>query len=217
MKMLKKAAAVLLAAAMSLTMLTACGGGSGSTSQYKMARILAESEKTGKLYIDATIDQLDIGAKVATDKKTGKTIVAVTQDGELADVYMTTADGTQYEINSESKDESDMSSLYWKKTASNPTFGAAMSSVPSSDKVSSMKIVPEYKYGEETYYAEVLTDGSTEVAYCFKNDALVYIVVKSGNLTIGEKVNAIQANFPDKIADVIPVSYDAAMNFKMVG
>ena len=32
MKMLKKAAAVLLAAAMSLTMLTACGGGSGSGS-----------------------------------------------------------------------------------------------------------------------------------------------------------------------------------------
>lgn len=32
MKMLKKAAAVLLAAAMSLTMLTACGGGSGSSS-----------------------------------------------------------------------------------------------------------------------------------------------------------------------------------------
>ena len=30
MKMLKKAAAVLLAAAMSLVMLTACGGGSGS-------------------------------------------------------------------------------------------------------------------------------------------------------------------------------------------
>lgn len=216
MKMLKKAAAVLLAAAMSLTMLTACGGGSGSTSKYKMARILAESEKTGKLYIDATIDQLDIGAKVATDKNAGKTIVVVTDKGELANVYMSTADGTQYEMDGEGEDESDVSGLYWKKTTSNATFGTALSSVPSSDKVSSMKIVPEYKYGEETYYAEVLTEGSTEVAYCFKNDALVYIVVKSGNLTLGEKINAIQANFPDKIADDVPVSYDAAMNFKMV-
>lgn len=45
MKMLKKAAAVLLAAAMSLTMLTACGGGSGSGSAATLPRDKAKEEQ----------------------------------------------------------------------------------------------------------------------------------------------------------------------------
>lgn len=50
MKMFKKIAATVIAAAMSLAMLTACGGGGGgSTTQYKMAKVLAESQKTGKV------------------------------------------------------------------------------------------------------------------------------------------------------------------------
>lgn len=55
MKMFKKIAATVMAAAMSLAMLTACGGGGGgSTTQYKMAKVLAESQKTGKVYSDIT-------------------------------------------------------------------------------------------------------------------------------------------------------------------
>ena len=45
MKMLKKAAAVLLAAAMSLVMLTACGGGSGSGTAATLPRDKAKEEQ----------------------------------------------------------------------------------------------------------------------------------------------------------------------------
>ena len=51
MKMFKKIAATVMAAAMSLAMLTACGGGGGGTAtQYKLAKVFANSAQTGKVY-----------------------------------------------------------------------------------------------------------------------------------------------------------------------
>lgn len=53
MKMFKKIAATVMAAAMSLAMLTACGGGGGGTAtQYKLAKVFANSAQTGKVYME---------------------------------------------------------------------------------------------------------------------------------------------------------------------
>ena len=54
MKMLKKIAATVMAAAMSLAMLTACGGGGGGSTatQYKLAKVFANSAQTGKVYME---------------------------------------------------------------------------------------------------------------------------------------------------------------------
>ena len=50
MRLSNRIAATALAAVMAVSMLTACGGGGGSTTQYKMAKVLAESQKTGKVF-----------------------------------------------------------------------------------------------------------------------------------------------------------------------
>ena len=222
MKMLKKAAAVVLAAAMSLVMLTGCGGGSSGT-QYKLAKVLGASEKTGKMFMDVTVENVNgysVDAKTATDSKSGKTIMAIGEKGEIYDMYMSTKDCAVYEIDSNDDSESeeiDVSKLYWKKVSANATFAAASSAVPSSEIISKLKVNPEYKYGNETYYAEILSDQSMEIAYCFSGDTLVYVVVKANGMTIGEKVNSISATFPEKVNNDIPVSYDTLMNLKTVG
>ena len=61
MKMFKKIAATVMAAAMSLAMLTACGGGGGSTAtQYKLAKVFANSAQTGKVYMELNTQGMTI-------------------------------------------------------------------------------------------------------------------------------------------------------------
>lgn len=216
MKMLKKAAAVLLAAAMSLVMLTACGGGSGSTTQYKLAKVLAESQQTGKLYmdvtsLDTTIEGKPMDIKLAQDNKAGKMILGMGTEGKVYTMYMTTADGVGYEISGDEEE------TYWKKVSGEPMIAVAGAAVPSQTNLSKLKVNTAYEYAGKTYYAEILTSDSTEVAYCFEGDTLKYIVVKQGSYTYAERVNAISAKFPDKITDGEDYSYEDAMNLPIKG
>ena len=216
MKMLKKAAAVLLAAAMSLVMLTACGGGSGSTTQYKLAKVLAESQQTGKFYmdvtsLDTTIEGKPMDIKLAQDNKAGKLILGVGLDGEVYDMYMATSDGTAYRIYDGEED------VYWQKVASEPMLAVASAAVPSQSNVSKLKVNTAYEYAGKTYYAEILTSDSVEVAYCFEGDTLKYIVSKQGGYTYAERVNAISAKFPDKISEDVDLSYEDAFALPLRG
>ena len=66
MKMLKKAAAVLLAAAMSLTMLTACGGGSGSGTAATLPR-----DKAKENQVTSWAQEYAAGANLQLEKNDG--------------------------------------------------------------------------------------------------------------------------------------------------
>ena len=228
MKMFKKIAATVMAAAMSLAMLTACGGGGGgSTTQYKMAKVLAESQKTGKVYSDitTTIDggmiasnmegrKITINVKSAVNATTGKSCVGI--DDQI--FFMTTKDGSMYEIwDDNDEGEEDINKLYWVKIGQNSALAVASSAIPSTSDLSKLQIRPNYKYGDEEYYAEVITSGSTEVAYCFSGDTLKYIIISANGQEIVETVNKISGNFPAKIADDSSLSYDDLMNLPTRG
>lgn len=215
MKMLKKAAAVLLAAAMSLVMLTACGGGSSST-QYKLAKVLAESQQTGKLYmdvtsLDTTINGKQMDIKLAQDNKAGKLILGVGTDGKVYDMYMSTADGAEYRISGDEEE------TYWEKISNEPMLTVADAAVPSQSEISKLKVNTAYEYAGKTYYAEILTSDSAEVAYCFEGDTLKYIVLKQGGYTYAERVNAISAKFPNQISEGVETSYEEAFALPLRG
>lgn len=225
MKMFKKIAATVMAAAMSLAMLTACGGGGGSTTQYKMAKVLAESQKTGKVYSDitTTIDgglfnknwvgqSIKVNAKTAADSKAGKTCTLLEVQGDKT-MVMVTNDGSTYEI---STDEV-TNEPYWSKIGSNAMLGAAASAVPSNSDISKLQIRPDYEYNGTSYYAEVINADGTEIAYCFDGDNLVYIVMNVSGVQIAEKVNEISGHFPAQVDPELPMSYDEVMNLPTRG
>lgn len=225
MKMLKKIAATVMAAAMSLAMLTACGGGGGSTTQYKMAKVLAESQKTGKVYSDitTTIDaglfnkeltgqSIKVNAKTAADSKAGKTCTLLDIQGKKM-MVMVTNDGSTYEISTDKV----TGERYWSKIGSNAMLGTVASAVPSNSDISKLQIRPDYKYNGTSYYAEVINADGTEIAYCFDGDNLVYIVMNVSGVQIAEKVNEISGHFPAQVDPKLPMSYDEFMNLPTKG
>lgn len=225
MKMFKKIAATVMAAAMSLAMLTACGGGGGSTTQYKMAKVLAESQKTGKVYSDitTTIDaglfnkgltgqSIQVNAKTAADSKAGKTCTLLDIQGKKM-MVMVTNDGSTYEISTDKV----TGERYWSKIGSNAMLGTVASAVPSNSDISKLQIRPDYEYNGKSYYAEVITADGTEIAYCFDGDNLVYIVMNVSGVQIAEKVNEISGHFPAQVDPELPMSYDEVMNLPTRG
>ena len=226
MRLSKRIAAVALAAVMAVSMLTACGGGGGgSTTQYKMAKVLAESQKTGKVYSDitTTIDgglfnknwvgkSIQVNAKTAADSKAGKTctLLEVKDDKTM---FMVTNDGATYEISTDEVTDEP----YWSKIESNAMLGAAASAVPSNSDISKLQIRPDYEYNGTSYYAEVITADGTEIAYCFDGDNLVYIVMNVSGVQIAEKVNEISGHFPAQVDPELPMSYDEVMNLPTRG
>ena len=226
MKMFKRFAAALLAGVMALAMLTACGGGGGgSTTQYKMAKVLAESQKTGKVYSDitTTIDgglfnknwvgkSIQVNAKTAADSKAGKTCTLLEVQGDKT-MVMVTNDGSTYEISTDKV----TNEPYWSKIGSNAMLGAAASAVPSNSDISKLQIRPDYEYNGTSYYAEVITADGTEIAYCFDGDNLVYIIMNVSGVQIAEKVNEISGHFPAQVDPELPMSYDEVMNLPTRG
>lgn len=226
MKMFKKIAATVMAAAMSLAMLTACGGGGGgSTTQYKMAKVLAESQKTGKVFMDVNVEVNgnEIRGTSAVDSKSGKNAALFgSTSGNIYYGGMTTKDGKAYTLDYKGDQETQVmnpADFFWKKVGSvGSEMAVASASVPSASDISKMQIKPEYEYNGEKYYAEVLSANGVEVAYCFDigGDTLKYVIVKVQGQEFVEKVNAISGQFPDKISDTIPMSYDDLLNLPTV-
>ena len=226
MRLSNRIAATALAAVMAVSMLTACGGGGGgSTTQYKMAKVLAESQKTGKVYSDitTTIDgglfnknwvgkSIQVNAKTAADSKAGKTCTLLEVQGDKT-MVMVTNDGSTYEISTDKV----TNEPYWSKIGSNAMLGAATSAVPSNSDISKLQIRPDYEYNGTSYYAEVITADGTEIAYCFDGDNLVYIVMNVSGVQIAEKVNEISGHFPAQVDPELPMSYDEVMNLPTRG
>ena len=200
MKMLKKAAAVLLAAAMSLVMLTACGGGSGSTTQYRLAKIVSESQKTGQMNMDvvAPVGADGSNMRIRSASNGEKQVMFIGREDGMGYWFMK-ANNTVYTLQSgENREDKPV----WVK-ADNTGAGLAnqvSSVVPSQSSLSGIKVNPEYEVKDKgTYYAEIVTAEGQEVAYCFKDDAVKYMVVSTDKQTVVVEVKDFSAKLPEDV------------------
>lgn len=174
MKMLKKAAAVLLAAAMSLTMLTACGGGSGSTST-KLAGILGG----GKVLIDIENDEGRLveatNSKKTYIKQTGKKTNKTLQVWYHEDAtYLLFSNGEAY-----------------KQKAQHDNVEFVM---PSAEEIKQIT-TGTYKVNDVEYYAETFTEKNESLIVCFSGNKPVYLVIKDAEGEEVWKVNALTSSF----------------------
>ncbi len=169
MKMLKKAAAVLLAAAMSLTMLTACGGGSGSGAG---------------------------GGIPASGSYTMETTVVENTDGPVTqnNRYYVTTNGTWYysENVTGTFTSASLSKLDGEHYVINPTNNKAWKAESSSaggegdnEKVTATKTSGTWKYKEKTYTTQEVTYTAASftqtVKYCYDGATLAYIETTGKN------------------------------------
>ena len=202
MKMFKKIAATVMAAAMSLAMLTACGGGGGGSSaatQYKLAKVFANSAQTGKVYMELHTQGMTIveatsknGAymSVSPDNSTFKMEFALNKSG----FYGFEEDLTGKVVAVELDSDDDYAQL-----------NIAM---PTQDNLKGIKVAPEYKVKGVSYYAEILEQGGVSYAYCFEGDNLKCLVFNgdfgNGNQQIVADVvktdTTFGAEFDNKIA-----------------
>ena len=202
MKMFKKIAATVMAAAMSLAMLTACGGGGGGSSaatQYKLAKVFANSAQTGKVYMELHTQGMTIveatsknGAymSVSPDNSTFKMEFALNKSG----FYGFEEDLTGKVVAVELDSDDDYAQL-----------NIAM---PTQDNLKGIKVAPEYKVNGVSYYAEILEQGGVSYAYCFEGDNLKCLVFNgdfgNGNQQIVADVvktdTTFGAEFDNKIA-----------------
>lgn len=177
MKMFKKIAATVMAAAMSLAMLTACGGGGGGSTatQYKLAKVFANSAQTGKVYMELHTQGMTIveatsknGAymSVSPDNSTFKMEFALNKSG----FYGFEEDLTGKVVAVELDSDDDYAQL-----------NIAM---PTQDNLKGIKVAPEYKVKGVSYYAEILEQGGVSYAYCFEGDDLKCLVF-NGNFGNG--------------------------------
>lgn len=164
MKMLKKAAAVLLAAAMSLTMLTACGGGSGSGSAatsgtYTMKTTVVERNGVAPTETE-TRYQTTNGTWFYTEGTTGTHVYASlsSSKGEIYSINPTTKKAYKWSAEETSEDEIE---------ESNVTISTSTGT---------------WKYNDKTYTTEETTivypgaNGYKEViARCYDGAQLAYI------------------------------------------
>ena len=202
MKMFKKIAATVMAAAMSLAMLTACGGGGGGSSaatQYKLAKVFANSAQTSKVYMELHTQGMTIveatsknGAymSVSPDNSTFKMEFALNKSG----FYGFEEDLTGKVVAVELDSDDDYAQL-----------NIAM---PTQDNLKGIKVAPEYKVKGVSYYAEILEQGGVSYAYCFEGDNLKCLVFNgdfgNGNQQIVADVvktdTTFGAEFDNKIA-----------------
>lgn len=176
MKMFKKIAATVMAAAMSLAMLTACGGGGGGTAtQYKLAKVFANSAQTGKVYMELHTQGMTIveatsknGAymSVSPDKSTFKMEFALNKSGF-------------YELG-----EDQNGKLIAVALDSSNDYAQLNIAMPTQDNLKGIKVAPEYKVNGVSYYAEILEQGGVSYAYCFEGDDLKCLVF-NGNFGNG--------------------------------
>lgn len=202
MRLSKRIAAVALAAVMAVSMLTACGGGGGGSSaatQYKLAKVFANSAQTGKVYMELHTQGMTIveatsknGAymSVSPDNSTFKMEFALNKSG----FYGFEEDRTGKVVAVELDSDDDYAQL-----------NIAM---PTQDNLKGIKVAPEYKVNGVSYYAEILEQGGVSYAYCFEGDNLKCLVFNgdfgNGNQQIVADVvktdTIFGAEFDNKIA-----------------
>lgn len=218
MKMLKKVAAVLLAAAMSLVMLTACGGGSGSTTQYRLAKVFEGSEKTGKVYMEygGKINGQDAIIVNATSKEGTYSKVVPAAYPDFSMEYVLNQSGF-YEIG-----ETEEGAKVAVRQPDDSTYSQLNIAMPTQENLKGIKVAPEYKLNGKTYYAEILESKGQSYTYCFEGDYLVYVVFtintgKGDQQFVGEVKQygtKFDSSIDDKIAlngyEIKPISTNGA-------
>lgn len=200
MRLSKRIAAVALAAVMAVSMLTACGGGGGGTAtQYKLAKVFANSAQTGKVYMELHTQGMTIveatsknGAymSVSPDKSTFKMEFALNKSGF-------------YELG-----EDQNGKLIAVALDSSNDYAQLNIAMPTQDNLKGIKVAPEYKVKGVSYYAEILEQGGVSYAYCFEGDNLKCLVFNgdfgNGNQQIVADVvktdTTFGAEFDNKIA-----------------
>lgn len=208
MKMLKKAAAVLLAAAMSLTMLTACGGGSGSGSvatsgTYTMKTTVVERNGVAPTKTETTYETTN-----------GTWFYYESTYGTEVHASLSSAKGEHYTINpttkkayKESKSEASGSD---KDDTAEPNATITTST-------------GTWKYNDKTYTTEETTivypgaDGyKVVVARCYDGAQLAYIksVTTSAEGTYTEIVRVLEYSKTADESKLNPNNYELVENPK---
>lgn len=187
MKMFKKIAATVMAAAMSLALLTACGGGSGSGASTKLASIFG----SGKLWMDVTDVETNENQVTATDGK--KLYLAETDPKDPKGVFeIWVQNGTAYisyggaALKTTKYDGSPVSELmedYLKK-------------MPSKETLAKVEI-GKYTVNDVEYYAETIKDGDDTAIFCFNGNTPVYCVEKDKESETIFKVNKLTSSFDE--------------------
>lgn len=205
MKMLKKAAAVLLAAAMSLTMLTACGGGSGSSS-------LTAQALGGKFTLKYTLVEVD---GKAPEEAVSETIMTdgsryyTAESGDAQAVLMTGSD--YYVINT-------ANNKAWKASFDNSDTTGQLAAVTTTTSTGTR----EYK--GKTYVAETSTiaKGTSKqvTTYCYDNGKLTYVIqeyVKNDAVSHTEvmHVDSLVKSVDEKLLDI--GNYEMVDKFEDLG
>ena len=201
MKMLKKIAATVMAAAMSLAMLTACGGGGGGSTatQYKLAKVFANSAQTGKVYMELNTQGMTI---VEATSKNGA-YMSVSPDNSTFKMEFVLNKSGFYGF------EEDLTGkVVAVELDSDDDYAQLNIAMPTQDNLKGIKVAPEYKVNGVSYYAEILEQGGVSYAYCFEGDNLKCLVFNgdfgSGNQQIVADVvktdTTFGAEFDNKIA-----------------
>lgn len=165
--MLKKAATVLLAAAMSLTMLTACGGGSGSG-------VGGGIPVSGSYTMETTKVENANGPVTQNNRHyvttNGTWYYSEYVNGTSASASLSKADGEHYVINP-------TNNKAWKAESS--SAGGEDGNEEVDEKVTATKTSGTWKYKEKTYTTQEVTYTAASftqtVKYCYDGATLAYI------------------------------------------
>lgn len=204
MKMFKKIAATVMAAAMSLAMLTACGGGGGGSAatQYKLAKVFANSAQTGKVYMELHTEVNNQGMTFVEATSKNGAYMSVSPDGYKFKMEFALNKSGFYALG---KDQNELVAVALDSSDEYAQLNIAM---PTQENLKGIKVAPEYKVNGVSYYAEILEQDGVSYAYCFEGDNLKCLVFNgnfgSGNQQIVADVvktdTTFGAEFDNKIA-----------------
>ena len=182
MKMFKKIAATVMAAAMSLAMLTACGGGGGGSSaatQYKLAKVFANSAQTGKVYMELHTEANKQGMTIVEATSKNGAYMSVSPDGYTFKMEFVLNKSGFYGF-----EEDRTGKVVAVELDSDDDYAQLNIAMPTQDNLKGIKVAPEYKVKGVSYYAEILEQGGVSYAYCFEGDDLKCLVF-NGNFGNG--------------------------------
>lgn len=183
MKMFKKFVAVMMAAVLSMAMLTACGGGSGSGPSSKLAGILG----SGKIWMDVTDIETGENNVMATNGK--KFYLEFPHRGEQVKAWI--QDGMMYAI---------MGDLAMKGPFEDEDGEFEFDTVPTKEDLSKIQI-GKYTVNGVEYYAERIQDGDRQSIYCFDGNKAVYYIEKDTEDERIYKINQLTGSFDEKKLD----------------
>ena len=178
-----------------------CGGGGGGSSaatQYKLAKVFANSAQTGKVYMELNTQGMTI---VEATSKNGA-YMSVSPDNSKFKMEFVLNKSGFYELGDQN------GKLIAVALDSNDTYAQLNIAMPTQDNLKGIKVAPEYKVNGVSYYAEILEQGGVSYAYCFEGDDLKCLVF-NGNFGNGiQKIVAkvvktdttFGAEFDNKIA-----------------